>query len=490
MIFYVVVLSVLAILFWVGRSYTNTFLERLDRKQYRLYKVMYVVAYWLNKFKFFQHEKVQRKLQEYQMLFPGVNVKGRFYLQWYHRFSIMYILVLVLSILCLLLNCSSQIIQTNEFKIQRPSIGSSSKMEKVTVMLEEDSESVIEEIELNIQSRVYTPEEVMQYKKEAEEYVLAHMKGENTSLSEVYGSLNLMSSVPNNPFKVSWMLFGQSLINEDGTIHNKELEEKEEIVIKVCLSFEEEETYMEIPIGVMPYQWSWEERAKEEFLELVSQVDTENKTSEGYQLPDHIGTIDITYLIESEDKSIKLLLCMMIGIFILWIYWDEQQKGKSKKRVQECQLLYPDMVYKLTLLIGAGMTLKSAWKRLVEDYLKEKKKSGVFWYIYEEMLVTWNEMESGIAEVEAIERFGKRMKIRSYLRLSSIVSQNMKKGTKGFLQQLEVEAKEAQEERKQMAKKLGEEAGTKLLFPMLIMLVIVFVIVMMPAFLSFSKGGL
>jgi 1,4-dihydroxy-2-naphthoate octaprenyltransferase len=71
-----------------------------------------------------------------------------------------------------------------------------------------------------------------------------------------------------------------------------------------------------------------------------------------------------------------------------------------------------------------------------------------------------------------------------------MIAQNLKKGTKGFLLQLEAEAKEAQEERKQLAKRLGEEAGTKLVFPMLVMLVIVLAIVMVPALLSFSKGGL
>ena len=41
---------------------------------------------------------------------------------------------------------------------------------------------------------------------------------------------------------------------------------------------------------------------------------------------------------------------------------------------------------------------------------------------------------------------------------------------------LEQEAEEAFEERKNSAKKLGEEAGTKLLFPMLLMLGIVIAI--------------
>ena len=44
--------------------------------------------------------------------------------------------------------------------------------------------------------------------------------------------------------------------------------------------------------------------------------------------------------------------------------------------------------------------------------------------------------------------------------------------------------KEIVEERKNQVKKLGEEAGTKLLLPMFLMLAVVLVIVIIPAFLS------
>ena len=50
---------------------------------------------------------------------------------------------------------------------------------------------------------------------------------------------------------------------------------------------------------------------------------------------------------------------------------------------------------------------------------------------------------------------------------------------------LERESQEAFENRKRRAKILGEQAGTKLLAPMMLMLVIVFVILLYPAGSSF-----
>ena len=56
----------------------------------------------------------------------------------------------------------------------------------------------------------------------------------------------------------------------------------------------------------------------------------------------------------------------------------------------------------------------------------------------------------------------------------------------GLCELLEQEAADAMEERKTLARKLGEEAGTKMLMPLILMLGIVIAIIMVPAMLSFN----
>jgi flagellar motor component MotA len=72
------------------------------------------------------------------------------------------------------------------------------------------------------------------------------------------------------------------------------------------------------------------------------------------------------------------------------------------------------------------------------------------------------------------------------LKFSSLIVQNLKKGSRELVNLLELEAIDAFEERKNQAKKYGEEAGTKMLFPMVGMLVVVMGIIMFPALVSFS----
>ena len=159
-----------------------------------------------------------------------------------------------------------------------------------------------------------------------------------------------------------------------------------------------------------------------------------------------------------------------------------QEKELARRRAQ-MQRDYPEIISKLTLLLGAGMTVKRAWRKIVMDYEEEKDIWGIR-YAYEEMRQGCNEMESGITEAESYERFGRRCGMQIYVKLGALLSQNLRKGAKGMNQILKTEASQAFEERKARARRLGEEAGTKLLAPMFLMLAVVLVIVIVPAFMS------
>lgn len=88
-------------------------------------------------------------------------------------------------------------------------------------------------------------------------------------------------------------------------------------------------------------------------------------------------------------------------------------------------------------------------------------------------------------QVKAYERFGRRCRIPSYNKLSTMLSQNIRKGAANLPQLLKEEATEAFEERKHAARKTGEKAGTKLLVPMMLLLGITMVIIMVPALTSY-----
>ena len=62
----------------------------------------------------------------------------------------------------------------------------------------------------------------------------------------------------------------------------------------------------------------------------------------------------------------------------------------------------------------------------------------------------------------------------------------MKRGGRGLMDMFEQEEAVALEERKNLAKRYGEEAGTKLLGPMILLLLVVMLMIMVPALWSFA----
>ena len=77
-----------------------------------------------------------------------------------------------------------------------------------------------------------------------------------------------------------------------------------------------------------------------------------------------------------------------------------------------------------------------------------------------------------------------RCKSQNYLKFSSLIIQHVKKGGRGMEALLQEEGRSALHKRREAAKCLGEEAGTKLLMPMMLMFIIVLILIVVPAFLS------
>ena len=141
---------------------------------------------------------------------------------------------------------------------------------------------------------------------------------------------------------------------------------------------------------------------------------------------------------------------------------------------------YSEIVRKIALYVGAGMTVRASFQKIAGDAMGKEDANPV----YMEMLFTCRELKSGISEEEAYERFGRRTGVQKYIQMSTLLQQNIKRGSANLLGRLREEADNAAVERLQACRKRGEEATTKLLVPMVLMLLVVMVVIMLPAFSS------
>ena len=161
---------------------------------------------------------------------------------------------------------------------------------------------------------------------------------------------------------------------------------------------------------------------------------------------------------------------------------DSRLNADIRKRKIEIMLDFPEFLVKLTLLINAGMNVSSAWDKAAEGMDKSKA-------LGRELDMAMLEIRSGKSESKAYEDFAKRCRIQEVTRVVSVLLQNMKKGNAELVSILRIHANECWEMRKNAAKKLGEEASSKMLLPMAIMLLSILLIVTTPAILALQGIG-
>lgn len=364
--------------------------------------------------------------------------------------------------------------------VSRNSQGQGEREEKLKVRIGDTEENMT----VTVGEQEYTQEQLDKVFQEAGERLEELVLGENESLDEVRSSLNLVGSIPDTGISVSWEVDEHEAMNQQGELKTENLTDEGTLVkLTAVLSYKEETAEITFFARLYPPRLNQTEKLLKRLDEEIERLDEETKEDEYLSLPSDVDGIPVIWKYGRNFRAAGLMLIGAAAALFLYAAEQEKQKNRKKERELQMALDYPQMVSKLTLYLGAGMTVRKAWYRIAEDYELQKEEKGKR-EVYEEMLYTMHEIQGGGSEGECYEKFGERCALPAYKKFGAMLSQNLKKGTKGLAPLLKQEADNAFEERKSLAKRLGEEAGTKMLLPMFLMLAVVLVIIVVPAFFS------
>lgn len=186
-------------------------------------------------------------------------------------------------------------------------------------------------------------------------------------------------------------------------------------------------------------------------------------------------------------QGLKILACGTVTAISVW-YAKREQGVREQEKIKKRMLLeYPDFVNKLSLLLGAGMTVLTAFARMDQMYGKlpegRREKKHPAYTALHQMLI---DIENGKSQQRAIQSFGEACRLQPYRKLASLLLSCQQMGNRKLTERLNEEADRVFSERKHLARKLGEEAGTKMLFPMMLMMLLVMGIILVPAMLSLN----
>lgn len=333
-------------------------------------------------------------------------------------------------------------------------------------------------ITITLEEREFTKEELDGIFPEFEKAVEVKMLGKNVSMEQISFDLELTDQIEGYPFYIDWYTDSYYL-DSNGHLLQKLPEEGSMTEIRADISYQ---------------QYSWqkvflckikkpaiEEPFIKQIKEAVHQKEELSRTEKTLELPSEFDENQIFWRKKETRQSIIVFCSIPVLLLLLSYCKDHDVHEMVKKRQDELEYDYPEVVNKLALYIGAGMTVQNAWNRITIDYQAKKKDMR---YVYEEMIFASREMENGTCFEKALEGFGRRCQSAKYMKLVTLLSQYMTKGSAGIGVLLRQEAREAMEERKSIIRKKGEKAGTKLLMPMMLLLFVIMLLVVAPAFMN------
>lgn len=332
-----------------------------------------------------------------------------------------------------------------------------------------------------------------------DEVVLAETVSEGEAATEAADAATIAMAEQREAARAYYRKY-RHLMDSDGTLHNETLPPGTVVTGYLSLimstdivpeNVDGEAKYLKtqyhsapyrIYVGIVPRELS---RYESLLLQLQQAITAEDEGSLGenmLSLPTEIDGQRIFYS-EHEDRS-YLLLPLLGVIAAMAIYMRQGQARRTEKKQREALLMldYSELVSKLMVYIGAGLTVRNALETISQHFdaliargIKEDRP------LYQELRTMVIQFRRNMPESEIYLSFGRRVNLKPYTKLVSLIEQNRMNGARNLRAMLELEMEDAFEQRKTTARRLGEEAGTKLLLPLFIMLGIVMIIVIVPA---------
>lgn len=321
----------------------------------------------------------------------------------------------------------------------------------------------------------YTAEEVLEKAEDIYKWLETVVQGENPDLQHISKDLYFPECDEDGVFEIKWDSDNPLLVTRDGRLVKENINDNDRVTVFAKISYLDYSFEKEFTLCL-------ESDNGENMLAkaglLLDELEKESRNSKTLELPESIQGVNVDMAQKKDCVSEKIMLTGVVFCGCILFAGRERLRNAGKKRDRYLQGRYPAFVNRLFLLLGTGMTIKNA----LLHYTDEAENGDI---LSQEIEYTLNQIKAGVNEISAYEELGHRLLLPEYIRLMNQIAHNLKRGNSDLLNCMEDEVRTVLINRKEYAKKIGEEASSKLLFPMIILMLITMVIVMAPALFGF-----
>lgn len=368
-------------------------------------------------------------------------------------------------------------------KIERNSAGEGALSEELVLEFLDNKQ----EMTVEVSDRRLSKKELKEAFDQAVSEINDTYLGQNDSAENVCYDLDLRSSYVDGLINAQWKFDQYGIISSEGKLQQEEIPEEGVVVnMTAVLSYEEEESLYSFSVVVNQKGLDTLDGQLDAISREIKAKDQSSRTKSKFKLPDEVASMNLIWKKKMNYRGLQLIILGLLAVAGIQIGRKQDDKKVAAALAKEKEQDYPIIVSQLSILMGAGMSFRKALERITAKYVLSMKNGAPQRAGFDEILKTYRKMADGRSEIQALEELGKSCESKEYRKLSMMLIQNLRKGSKDLLDTLEKEEKYAFEMRKQRAIRAGEEASTKLLVPMAGMLFIVIVILVVPAIMQMN----
>ena len=180
------------------------------------------------------------------------------------------------------------------------------------------------------------------------------------------------------------------------------------------------------------------------------------------------------------DSSILAAGILLAAFENVLQYKHLERKVRNRKRKIIWEL--PEIMNKMTLLVNAGETVRQAFIRCADASPQDEPSP-----LQAELLQAVNRLQNQEPFADVLEQFVRRCGVPEVSMFVTVLLLNYRRGGEELVFTLRELSAAMWEKRKAMARTLGEEASSKLVFPMVLIFLVIMIIVAAPAVMMMNE---
>lgn len=508
------------ILLLAGKKQYGTGYSALNKKEFPLRDMMYMGAYWGYNILKEKHldlapRQVEKARQIYGQMSGPREVENKVRLFYIHKLTLLALLIGAASLIGLMtavqgLTAGEAPEPVAVTEMERPKflegdkeityqvVAENEKPEETDKNKKPEDNQTDAKVKIAIPRQDPTPEELKEALVIAKENAETKPLGKNSGWDSVTTSMDFYEYDKQAGLRLEWDTEDNSVFYIDGEMRSEE-RPKDGKTEKVTVAFyygEEKLDEMEKEIYILPMEYTDAQLRANAIREASGEINAKTRYVEKDKVifPDEDSEKDVRMqwyedtgeVPENNGSKALQYFALFFGIaIVVYFAYDQELNRQMKERKAEIEMEFPIFIDKFVLLLNCGSSVYGALDQAIQSALlndPEKENHP----LYQELITLRQEIQQGISDVDAFENFGRRVRLSSIMKFSSLIGQAIRKGDREISRSLSGLVQEAWEKKKQLAKEKGAQASTKMMLPLAIMLVAIVVMIMAPAVFQMS----